>query len=260
MKLALCQLNSVWENAKESLSLCDAAIDGFIASYGTPDVFVFPEFFNTGYTMDTSFSEKEDGQTVAWMKKKAAAIGCAIAGSVPIEENGKTYNRFFFVSETGILGKYDKHHLFTYAGEDKSYTPGNSHTVFYYRGWNISLGVCYDLRFPVWLRNKGCAYDLMLMVANWPDVRIADSRILLSARALENCAFYAFCNRLGVDKSCNYNGMSAVMNTKGELISQEVEAGGSSFVVATIDKEALEDFRQKFPVWKDTDKFEIFTD
>ncbi|MCF0177552.1 MAG: nitrilase family protein [Bacteroidales bacterium] len=257
MKLALCQLDSHWESPAENLVLCNNAIDEYIKSYGKPDIFIFPECFNTAYTFNLDFAEDANGPTLQWMLKKAAETDCAICGSMPFKDNDKYFNRLFFVTPEGILGHYDKRHLFFLSGENDAFSCGDRRVIVSFRGVNILLSVCYDLRFPVWLRNSQGAYDLMINVANWPDVRIETAYALTKARAIENLSFAAFCNRTGDDDKCHYNGRSAIFNSKGDDISCEVQVGGFSFITAELDMQQLMEFKRNFPAYHDSDNFKI---
>ena len=185
------------------------------------------------------------------MKAKAAAINAAIAGSIAINENGKYYNRFYFVKPDGSVSYYDKKHLFTYGGEHHRFTAGSERRVVEFRGVRILLEICYDLRFPVWSRNRG-DYDMILYVASWPSSRVVAWSALLVARAIENQCYVAGVNRVGNDPACEYNGGSAIINPYGERIAC-CATGEECEVSATIDMEALEAFRCKFPVLNDRD-------
>ena len=185
------------------------------------------------------------------MKRKAAAIDAAIAGSVAICKDGKYFNRFYFVKPNGEVTHYDKKHLFTYGGEHKRFTAGDKRVVVEFRGVRILLEICYDLRFPIWSRNHG-DYDMILYVASWPTPRVAAWSALLVARAIENQCYVAGVNRVGTDPACQYCGGSVVIDPYGKTIAscadnQECEAS------AEINIEALEAFRQKFPVLNDAD-------
>ena len=185
------------------------------------------------------------------MKRKAKEIGAAIAGSVAVEVKGRFYNRFYFVKPDGEVASYDKKHLFTYGGEHLQFTAGDVRRVVEWRGVRILLEVCYDLRFPVWARNRE-DYDMILYVASWPTPRIAAWSALLVARAIENQCYVAGVNRVGKDPTCEYNGASVVIDPYGRAIT-ECASGEECEATAEIDMEALEAFREKFPVLKDAD-------
>ncbi len=226
------------------------------------DVIVLPEMFSTGFTLDAdkarSLAEKHDGPTIKWARRQAAQANAAITGSFIASENGRIYNRAFFIEPSGETTLYDKHHLFAPGGEDKIYTAGAMPPpVVRFRGWNIAFAVCYDLRFPAWLRNIGGAYDLLIMIANWPDARAYAWRQLLIARAIENQAYVAGCNRSGEDPFGSYSGTSLIIDPKGKVVATTSGEGSGRTCRASLSKTSLDDFRKKFPVYLHGDMFSI---
>jgi predicted amidohydrolase len=182
----------------------------------------------------------------------------AIAGSFVAKDiNGKLFNRGFFVTPNGDASFADKRHLFRISGENRVFTAGTNCPVISYKAWNIRLIVCYDLRFPVWIRNKNKEYDLLLCVANWPTSRATIWKVLLQARAIENLCYVCGVNRIGTDHNgIQYQGDSVVLDFKGDtLLATEVNK--ASVATTTISQTQLQQFRQKFPVWQDADAFKI---
>ena len=248
MKVTILQQDMVWENVSENIRRADAAIDSAPVS----DLYVLPEMFSTGFcTMPEGVAEPVDGPVLSWMKAKAAATDAAIAGSVAVTEDGKYYNRFYFVYPDGTVSYYDKKHLFTYGGEHHHFTPGEERVVVTFRGVRLLLEVCYDLRFPIWSRNHG-DYDMILYVASWPSVRVGAWKSLLVARAIENQCYVAGVNRVGTDPSNEYNGGSMIIDPYGKVVAS-CEDGAAMSASAVVDMEALEAFREKFPVLNDSD-------
>ena len=248
MKITILQRDIEWANPSVNINRADEAIDRNPGS----DIYVLPEMFSTGFcTNPEGIVESDNSETLQWLKRKAAAIDAAIAGSVAVTKDGKFYNRFYFVKPDGSVTHYDKKHLFTYGGEHKRFTAGNERVVVEFRGVRILLEICYDLRFPVWARNRG-DYDMILYVASWPTPRVSAWSALLVARAIENQCYVAGVNRVGNDPACQYCGGSVVIDPYGKTIAActdnlECEA------TATIDIEALQAFRAKFPVLNDAD-------
>lgn len=248
MKITILQRDIEWANPSVNINRADEAIDRNPGS----DIYVLPEMFSTGFcTNPEGIAESDNSETLQWLKRKAAAIDAAIAGSVAVTKDGKFYNRFYFVKPDGSVTHYDKKHLFTYGGEHKRFTAGNERVVVEFRGVRILLEICYDLRFPVWARNRG-DYDMILYVASWPTPRVSAWSALLVARAIENQCYVAGVNRVGNDPACQYCGGSVVIDPYGKTIAAcadnlECEA------TATIDIEALQAFRAKFPVLNDAD-------
>ena len=208
MKITILQRDIVWASPEENVRRADETISRNPGA----DIYVLPEMFSTGFcTNPEGIAESFDSPTLQWMKQKSAEINAAIAGSVAVTSEGKYYNRFYFVKPDGSVSFYDKKHLFTYGGEHLRFTPGQERVVVEFRGVRILLEVCYDLRFPVWSRNRG-DYDMILYVASWPTPRVSAWSALLVARAIENQCYVAGVNRVGEDPACKYCGSSVVID------------------------------------------------
>ncbi len=219
------------------------------------DLYVLTEMFSTGFATAPEGIAEKNGASLEWMKRMAVLLDAAIAGSVATEENGRFYNRFYFVEPNGKTTYYDKRHLFTYSGEDKRFTCGDKRVIVEFRGVRFLLQVCYDLRFPVFSRNKG-DYDAMIYAANWPSSRVEVWKTLLKARAIENQSFVIGVNRIGNDPKCEYQGGSAIIDPYGQTLATTSDYQEAT-AVAEIDMNELETFRKKFPVLNDADKFII---
>jgi len=252
MKIALIQAPLVWEHPEANRSYFSEKI----AEITETDLIVLPEMFATGFTMHPkNVGETMHGETIAAMKSWAAQKNAAITGSVVIAENGNFYNRLVFVFPSGEVRAYDKRHLFSLAGEEKTYTPGSEKLIVEYLGWKICLLVCYDLRFPVFSRNTE-DYDLLVYVANWPKVRVNAWDILLKARAVENLVYTVGVNRVGMDENGHeYNGHSQVVDFLGNEVLPPQENEGV-FIVG-IDKENQNETREKLGFLNDKDAFVI---
>ena len=247
MKTTILQRDIKWGDPKANIQRADEAISRNAGS----DLYVLPEMFSTGFCTSPEGIAERDDTTLQWMKSKACEIDAAIAGSIAVEEDGKYYNRFYFVKPDGEVTHYDKKHLFTYGGEHLRFTAGEERVVVEWRGVRILLEVCYDLRFPIWARNRG-DYDMILYVASWPTPRVGAWSALLVARAIENQCYVAGVNRVGNDPACEYCGGSVIIDPYGVKIA-ECEISQESEATAEIDMAALEAFRRKFPVLQDAD-------
>lgn len=248
MKISLLQRDIVWGDASENAKRAEEAIKDLPKS----DLYVLPEMFSTGFVSDPNgMAEPENGSTLAWMVKAARTLDAAIAGSVAVSTAAGFRNRFYFVKPDGTVTYYDKHHLFTYGGEHKRYSAGDSRVVVEFRGVRFMLSVCYDLRFPTWLRNHE-DYDCLLAVASWPTVRLGAWNVLLHARAIENQCYVCGVNRVGVDPVCEYSGGTVCIDAYGRDVAV-CPAGEESAVTVELDMEKLNSFRKKFPVLKDQD-------
>jgi omega-amidase len=228
------------------------------------EIVILPEMFSTGFqTSPESFAEKMDGPTVAWMTKIAKAKNIILTGSIIIEEDGKYFNRLIWMLPNGQFGFYDKRHRFAFAGEHERYTAGNKRLIASVKGWKINLLVCYDLRFPVWSRQSphhetedGLEFDLMIYVANWPERRNHAWKSLLIARAIENQSFVVGVNRIGEDGTGLYHsGDSMIVDPLGQVLYHQEKV--EDVFTYTLEKEKLNEVREKFPFWKDADDFYI---
>lgn len=253
LNVSIVQSELHWHDAKRNL----AHFSRILAQGETePHLVVLPEMFTTGFTMHAKENaERMDGRSVTWMAEQAAGTGAAICGSLIIEDAGEYYNRFLLVHPNGFVQSYDKRHLFRLAGEHEHYSCGTKACTFLLNGWRIRPMVCYDLRFPVWSRNRD-DYDLMVYVANWPDRRHVAWETLIRARAIENLAYVAGVNRIGTDgNGIRYAGGSAIIDYAGNyLVPPSAEPGMRS---ATLDMDAMNKFREQFPFHLDADEFSV---
>jgi predicted amidohydrolase len=223
---------------------------------GHTDLIVLPEMFTTGFTMDAEgLAETMNGETIGWLREEAAAVGCAITGSLIVRDGGRYYNRLLFARPDGTVAHYDKRHLFRMANEQSHYSAGQHRLIVEWKGWRICPLVCYDLRFPVWSRNRG-DYDVLLYVANWPARRRVAWSALLRARAIENLCYAVGVNRIGKDgNGATYAGDSAAVDFLGQSLGGD--HGGDFVETVVLDREALQKYRTSFPAHLDADDFEL---
>jgi predicted amidohydrolase len=254
LRVTMIQSNIGWEDKEFNLRSLRAKLEGLS---GRTEIVVLPEMFSTGFSMRSEvLAEGMDGATVSALKAMAAEFGLAIAATFICREGESQRNRAIFVTPEGETYHYDKRHLFRMGNEPEHYTAGSENCIFCYRGWRIMMQVCYDLRFPVWCRNTGCRYDLLIYMANWPQQRGEVWQTLLRARALENMAYVCGVNRTGSDgMGIDYAGGSLTISPKGKILAE----GGNSDVpvTATLNLEELRSFREKFPAWKDGDEWSL---
>ena len=273
LTITTIQTNLVWENKIANLQALEKKINGLEEK---TEIIVLPEMFSTGFSMQSQLlAETMEGETVQWMKEVAAKYKVILTGSIIIEEEGNFYNRLIWMLPNGQFGSYDKRHLFGLAEENKYYTAGNKRLIASVKGWKINLQICYDLRFPVWARNRvvevhGSAeksvsielpaneltpeYDILIYVANWPERRNHAWKTLLCARAIENQCYVIGVNRVGRDgNNINHSGNSLVIDPLGEVLYHM--AHDEDIFTITLEREHLQDVRNKFPFWKDGDFF-----
>lgn len=254
MKTAIVQHTIKWNELESNLQLIASLLDRQRGA----DLYVLAETFATGFLAEGSTEQArvQAQQILCWMKQQARRLDAAIAGSVAtVDDRGFLRNRLFFVRPDGSHDHYDKRHLFGYAGETDEYVAGERRVVTEWRGVRFLLQVCYDLRFPVFSRNRG-DYDAIIYVANWPVRRREVWQTLLKARALENQCYVVGVNIVGRDKACEYMGDSVIVNAYGRTVASCTPAM-VDVAMAELDMEELQRFRHKFPVLEDADEFQI---
>jgi predicted amidohydrolase len=258
LNFTLIQTDLHWEDKKANLDMLEEKIYGIKER---TEIIVLPEMFNTGFSMNCEqLAEKMNGPTVEWMKRISKDKKNIITGSAIIEEEGKYYNRLIWMLPIGVMGCYNKRHLFAYANEDKNFTAGNNRFIASVKGWKINIQICYDLRFPVWARQQissaEAEFDVLIYIANWPERRSLAWKSLLQARAIENQCYVIGVNRVGKDgNEIYYSGDSMVIDPMGEILFQK--ANEEYVHTITLSKDHLKEVRAKFPFWKEADKFKI---
>ncbi|HSZ24925.1 MAG TPA: amidohydrolase [Cytophagaceae bacterium] len=254
LNVTIIQSNLYWENSGANRSMFEEKIWSIKEQ---TDIIILPEMFTTGFTMNASaMAESMNLTTFKWMKQQAAQTGAVVTGSVIIKDKDRYYNRLIWMQPDGKFYTYDKRHLFRMVEEHLVYTAGTEKLLVEWKGWKIRPLICYDLRFPVWSRNKKNEYDILLYVANWPEARSIAWKSLLQARAIENLSYVVGVNRVGKDgKEILYNGDSAIISPKGEWLFHK--EGAEEIVTYTLTKTTLDSFRAKFPADRDADEFTL---
>ena len=252
LSIALVQSEQYWHDPEKNR----AHFGSLIEDLTDLDLIVLPEMFSTGFTMDSKrMAETMEGPTMDWLRSFATNLGSHICGSMIIEDNGFYYNRFFLIGPDAEPLIYDKRHLFRMADEHNHYRSGSERLVFELKGIRMCPQVCYDLRFPVFSRNQN-DYDLLLYVANWPAARRSHWRTLLTARAIENQTFVVGVNRIGEDgNQILYAGDSGIIDANGEWLVDLKSDNGVTKV--QIDLTEQQEYRQRFPAWRDADDFTL---
>ena len=250
LRVSLVQHPLAWEDPADNRRQFEELLD---AANPDTDLVLLPEMFTTGFSMNAlANAEAPGGATYDWMQAMAERHDCAVAGSVAIADQGGVFNRLLFATSDRVE-IYDKRHLFRMAGEDKRYAVGQERVVVSWRGWRIKPEVCYDLRFPVFSRNRG-DYDLLVYVANWPAPRAHHWRTLLTARAIENLACVVGVNRIGKDANGrDYQGDSLAIDARGELLADL--GARDALETVTFSGEGLRAYRDAFPAHLDADAF-----
>jgi predicted amidohydrolase len=263
MKVSLIQCDLVWENVSANLRHIEQLIAAQILNH---DLIVLPEMFSTGFTMNPEqMAEEQGGSAFRWMQQMASKYSCVVCGSVSVKDNASFYNRLYWVNADGTWKHYDKRHLFRMAKEDAHYQMGTAKIFPKHKEFTICPLVCYDLRFPVWSRNTFTknastiggtwAYDLLIYVANWPEVRNYPWKQLAIARAIENQCYVLAVNRVGTDgNGFKHSGDSMIIGPKGEILAS-IAPHHEGVLHFELDAQALSLFRAQFPVGLDADEF-----
>ena len=257
LKLCLVPMEIMWGEKAHNLKQLEEIFDKV---HPETDLVVLPETFSTGFPSSEmqqnimELAEGHDGETLSLIRKLSKEKHVAICGTLIGKTEDKLFNRSFFIESSGDEYFSAKRHLFSPGGENKIFCNGDKRLSVRYRGWNISMVVCYDIRFPVWCRNRNNEYDLLIAVANWPVSRIDTWDTLLKARAMENSSYVCGVNCRGIDDlGGDYNGSSHVFNYKGQDIAVDVSNDG--LLYAGLSMQRLLNYRNKFPSWKDADEF-----
>lgn len=270
LKVALLPQEIFWGDKDANIKTLEETLKHI---HPDTELLVLPETFSTGFPAGTdkegirTLAERNSGATMEQVRRLAIEHQIAICGSFVADTGGSLYNRAFFMEPCGDETLADKRHLFTMAGEHKSFSRGYDRLSVRYRGWNIAMVICYDIRFPAWCRNVNNEYDVLIAVANWPKVRVDAWNKLLYARAIENESYLLGVDCRGTDMNgFEYDGSSKAIDFKGKdigVVISEIEKSedrhnqADAVIYATLDKEKLDAFRTKFPAWQDADTFSI---
>jgi predicted amidohydrolase len=252
LRIALIQHEILPNNPQRNL---DVFAQIMVQAKGS-DLVILPEVFTTGFCAGArNYAEQVDGRAYQWMAEQARALGAVITGSLVVKEGDSHFNRLVWMRPDGSYVYYNKRHLFRMAGEHMRYASGKERLVVELNGWRVLPLVCYDLRFPVWSRNRN-DYDFAFYVANWPSARELHWNRLLQARAIENLAYVAGVNRVGIDeKNQHYAGDSCIYGPAGGDVLQAGAASGC--FIAELSARDLADYRTAFPAYMDADEFEL---
>lgn len=258
LTIAAIPLNIAWGDSDENIYATAAAIESLPT---IPDIIILPETFSTGYISDSEqlkrvAQEWHNSSTIATMSEWARRYNAAICGTLVVSENDSIYNRAVFIEPSGEITCYDKRHLFVLSKEAKYITAGQRLSpIVRFRGWNIAMTICYDIRFPAWCRNQGLRYDILLVPANWPQARAYAWETLLKARAIENQAYVVGANRSGSDDFGAYDNLTYIFDPMGKPIGEAATAEG--IITATLSRDSMQHLRRNFPVSLDADRFSI---
>ena len=252
LNVTLLQRELAWENPEANREQFAADLEIMARPV---DLVLLPEMFTTGFSMAAKrHAEPLAETTLPWLQAQASRHDVALCGSLAVSDGPHIFNRLLFVTPEGYR-HYDKRHLFRLSGEDRHYAGGADKLIVKWRGWRLCPLICYDLRFPVWSRNRD-DYDALIYIANWPAKRRRHWRQLLIARAIENQACCLGLNRVGRDgNGLDYVGDSLAIAADGQLLLDCAEQSGLFRV--TLSAAALQQYRSKFPCHLDADQFAL---
>ena len=258
LTIAAVQFDIQWLDQQVNFNNLEKLIKDHFTVNAPADLLLLPETFSTGFCINRKDVQEPEGGGIAltWLKKIAKQYNCVVAGTVLVSQNDKKVNRFYWVFADGTVEHYDKRHLFRLGKEQNYVEQGYNRKIFKINGIKILPLVCYDLRFPVWSRNRQ-DYDLMVNVANWPAARRNVWDTLLKARAMENQTFVVGVNRTGDDgNNTAHSGGTTFINFDGENILC-TDDHQQHIITTTLDFNKLDEFRNKFPAFLDADEFEL---
>lgn len=252
MKIAVVQMNVVFADPERNFSEVKKFVEE--GAKAGADVLVFPEMWNAGYALKEldRLADENGEQTKEWLSRLSLKYRVNIVGgSVATKKDGKFYNTMFVVDRNGeIVAEYDKAHLFKLMDEHVYMSAGEQANVFTLDGVTCGGIICYDLRFPEWIRThvlKGA--DIMFIPAQWPKKRIDHWQLLLQARAIENQCYIVAVNRVGDDPNNEFNGHSMVIAPWGELLLSNETSEGIYY--ANLDLQEVKRVRETIPVFQD---------
>ncbi|MBP3038404.1 carbon-nitrogen family hydrolase [Bacillaceae bacterium Marseille-Q3522] len=224
------------------------------ASLRSPHVIVLPELWTTGYDLTrlNEIGDCDGKQSLAFLQPLAKQYQInIIGGSVANKKADGIYNSLFVIDSSGdLVHQYDKLHLFQLMDEHKYLTFGKNNALFHLCGKQFAGFICYDIRFPEWLRvHSSQGAEAIFVVAEWPLARLDHWRALLIARAIENQCFVIACNRVGKDPNNVFAGHSMVIDPWGNILAEEDESEG--LLEAEIDLTEVQKVREKIPIFAD---------
>lgn len=251
MKIGCIQLNMGFGKVEENYARAEKFIRE--AAEKGAEIIVLPEMWNTGYALEKleELADVEGERTKAFLIHLAKELGVHIVGgSVSVKRDGKFYNTMYTVNKEGeLVGEYSKAHLFRLMDEHLYLEAGSEMNRFTLGDLEAGGVICYDIRFPEWLRSHALSGAKVLFVpAQWPTPRIDHWKTLLQARAIENQCFIIAVNRIS-RKPENFNGQSMVIQPWGEVLW--TGAADEELAIVDVDFSIVDEVRGRIPVYDD---------
>lgn len=237
MRVSIAQFKSTLGAVDESFATAARLIESARAS----DVILLPELWSTGYypTPVENFADSGGRRTIDFLCAAAEKFSVnIIGGSVIVESGGKIFNRCLVANRRGeIVAAYDKVHLFSFAHEGDVFSAGDTVATVELDGVRCGLAICYDLRFPEFMRKIAVAgAEIFFIPAAWSLKRLTPRRILTKARAIENQVFVVFANSAGISEIVNPLGEVVAESGRGEeILTAEIDLHERADVLATMN-------------------------
>lgn len=252
--VAILQMDVVYGQPEQNRAKLRAMTESLLASGERTDVLLLPELWDTAYDLRRldEIADEEGTAAKAVLQETAQRLGGYVVGGSIAERIGKdVYNTSYVFDRQGqMIGRYAKVHLFRLMHEDSYLAAGDGVGLYNMDGFPTGLVICYDIRFPEWVRTYALKGAKVLFVcAQWPHPRLNHWRQLLIARAIENQMYVVACNRVGVGGKSQFCGHSLVVDPWGEIVA---EAGEEETILrAEIDLSLVDEVRQRIPVFAD---------
>ncbi len=243
------QSDIIWEDRFANFSNIDTMLAG-AGPIPADSLLVLPELSTSGFTMNVAaVVEPKDGDSAFYFSNLARKNHCHVIAGIAAQGDipGQGANEAVCFSPEGSeLARYRKMNPFPLAEEEKHYPAGKAPVLVRIGEWAVAPLICYDLRFPEPFRQAtAMGAEILVVIANWPLVRVDHWTTLLRARAIENQAYVIGVNRSGTDPNLQYPGSSLIVGPKGEVLAQ---AGSDASVIrAELDRESLLQWRRDFP-------------
>lgn len=250
MKVAAVQHDIIWEDAEANHERIVPMIAA--AARSGARLIVLTEMFATGFSMGTErTAQPVGGSSTQFLQSQAKEHGVWVCGSVVElgEDDDRPFNTLVLTGPEDQTHRYRKIHPFTYSGEHEHFAAGSDLVTVDIEGLRTTLFVCYDLRFADGFWATAPETDLYVVVANWPAARRHHWTTLLQARAIENQAYVAGCNRVGEGGGLSYVGDSRIIDPMGDVLASASKR--ESILFADVDPQVVSHTREKLPFMKD---------
>lgn len=253
-KVALLQMDLAFGDPDANRAKVQELVNRLEGMETKPDAVLLPELWDTAYDLDRlgEIADDEGRKAQALLSEAARRLGAyVVGGSVAERVNGQVLNTTFVYDREGQqLGRYSKVHLFRLMDEDRYLAAGEQAGLYEMDGQLAGSMICYDIRFPEWVRHYALQGAKALFVcAQWPHPRLNHWRQLLIARAIENQMYVIACNRVGDGGRSTFCGHSMVVDPWGEVVAEAMQQ--EEILTAELDWDVVDEVRSRIPVFAD---------